>query len=361
MKIFTKYLFKQLMGPLLFGFVTFLSIMMGLIFIQLLSYAQEHSISLLVILKLFVLRIPENIGQAAPIAVLLATLMGLGQLTSHSETIAMRAGGLSYLKLAIPVLFIGLMVSLFGLALNEYMVPASLRAYDQLRQEAFGNPKSEYIHHFSQNFFRDDQLNKRIYAVNYNPKNQTFYNLTIEEFENGNLTRIIKSSSMIWSGKGWVFKEGLIYQINSDTFYPIEVKKGYAKYDLELTPKEVARSTDKDLERKSISELYQYINKYYPNGSERRSFLVDLHLKIAIPFASFVFALLGTPLALRPQRRTNATGFGLCILFILLWYGLMGVGTYFAREGFVSPFFGAWLPNILMAGYGVNNILQAKS
>ena len=80
--------------------------------------------------------IPENVTIGASISVLLGILLGIGNLTSHSETIAMRAGGLSYSSLAKPILIIGLTVSIFGVLLNEYVVPSSIRTYQQLKAEA---------------------------------------------------------------------------------------------------------------------------------------------------------------------------------------------------------------------------------
>jgi lipopolysaccharide export system permease protein len=148
--------------------------------------------------------------------------------------------------------------------------------------------------------------------------------------------------------------------LNTDLFYPIKVKKGYVKYNLNLNPKEI-NNFNEDPDQKSISELRQFINKYYQRGSERQRLLVDYHLKFALPFASLVLAWLGAPLALRPQRRSSAAGFGLCIIFILIWYALMGLGTYMARAGVLTPFLGAWLPNLALAGYGTYITVNTKS
>lgn len=65
----------------------------------------------------------------------------------------------------------------------------------------------------------------------------------------------------------------------------------------------------------SWSELHWYIkNNPQLTDDEVRNLQVQLHLKIAVPFACFFFALLGTPLALQPQRRTSSAGFGLSFL-----------------------------------------------
>jgi lipopolysaccharide export system permease protein len=360
MKILTKYILKAISGPMFFGFFAFLSMFLGFAFIGLLRHSGDYNLSLFLIVKLLVLRMPEYITQTAPVAILLGTLLGLGQLTSHSETIAMRAGGFDFLQLVIPVMIIGLTLGVGGVALNEYIVPNSLRAYERTEDDAARKVKNTVLAHFSYDMRDGDLLKKRIYAAQFNPATASLNRVTIEEYDQGQLTRIILTAKMEWDGQGWFFKKGSIYQINSDNFYPMKVDRGYIKYELNLTPGEIKRY-DEDVDQKSITELWKYIQKRTEPGSkERQNFLVDWHMKFAIPFASFVLALLGTPLALQPQRRTSAAGFGLCIVFILLWYAFMGIGSYLGKAGLITPFFGAWLPNFVLAGYGVYIFVKVK-
>ncbi|HOJ78398.1 MAG TPA: LptF/LptG family permease [Bacillota bacterium] len=362
MKILNKYTFREIIGPFFFGLFAFTSMFMGFILIDLMRQTEQLSFSMINILYLVALRFPEYVMQASPIAVLLAVLLGLGNLTGHSETIAMRAGGMSYYQLALPVIVLGLVISISGTLMNEYVVPQALRTYTKMKGEVFRNQKSSEIYNFSYDFKdHNNKMKKRIYAVKFIPHLQEMHQVTIEEFEEGVLNRIILTSTMYWDGSGWYFRNGNIFQLNSDNFVPIKVEEGYMKYDLDVTPKEI-KSLNDEPDRQSISELYNYIKKFHPTPSkERRQLLVELHMKFSVPFASLIFAVLGTPLALRPQRRSNAAGFGLCIIFILLWYVLMAVGNYLSlNHDILPPLIGAWLPNIVLAGYGINVYMKVK-
>ena len=361
MKILSKYLTKEIIGPFLFGLFAFLSIFSGLLFIDLLKDAEQYHLSIFFILKLLLLKMPEYVTQCTPIAVLLAALLGLGKLTSHSETIAMRAGGLSYSKLAAPVLVLGLIVSITGVLFNEYLVPFTNRTYDRLEDEAASREASAAIYHFKQDFYTDGILGKRFYARVYDPTTKEFQDVNIIEFNEGKASRLIEAVDMHWKdGEGWIFENGIIYQFLTDSYYSIIIDKGRVNYQLNLTPKDI-KQLDEDPEYKSITELRKYIDRFFPEGDKRRELLVDLHTKFALPFASLVFALLGTPLALQPQRRSNAAGFGLCIIFILIWYALMGLGNALGRSGSIPPFIGAWLPNFALTGYGLYVFAKVKN
>ncbi|MGE5581440.1 MAG: LptF/LptG family permease [Bacillota bacterium] len=360
MKILTRYILKEFIGPLLFGIFAFTSLFMGFALIELLRDAEKYHFSLLFTLKLLSLTLPQYVTIGSSIAVLLAALLGIGKLTSHSETIAMRAGGLSYAKLAAPILIIGLLVSISGILLNEYLVPVSLQTYEKMKAEAIAKEASGTIYDINKILW-EAEVKKLFYAVKYKPKEESFEQVLIQEVDyQGKLRRTILASEMHWDGRSWYFNKGEIYQYNSDSLYPITVNSGRVHYQLNLTPKEVEQ-INVGPDKKSISELRTYIQKFAPNGAERQSLMVELHLKFAIPFASFVFAILGTPLALRPQRRSNAAGFGLCIIYIILWYVLMATGSSMARAGSIPAFLGAWLPNIVLAGYGVAVFLREKS
>jgi lipopolysaccharide export system permease protein len=358
MKILTKYITKAILAPLFGGIFTFTSVLMGIQMLSILRSAEKFHFSLGFTLELLGLTIPQNITIGASISVLLAVLLGLGALTTHSETIAMRASGLSYSRLAIPILSIGLAVSIFGVVLNQYVVPGALQAYDRLRTEAITKGTSGTIYQFYKTF-QDKDVRKLIYADTYEPKDKEFHDVLIQEMKEGKLRRTISAAVMYWNNGGWYFTKAQIYQYTANNLFPISVDKGRVHYDLSITPKEVEQ-TDIDPEYQSISDLRHYIDKF-TTGIERQRLLVELYNKLAIPFASLVFAILGTPLALRPQRRTKAAGFGLCIIYILIWYVLMGVGDHLARAGSIPAFLGAWLPNIALAGYGIYVFCTVKS
>jgi lipopolysaccharide export system permease protein len=358
MKILTRYIVKAVAAPLLGGIITFTCVLLGVQMLNLMRAAEKLHLSLSFTLELLALTIPQNLTIGASISVLLGILLGLGNLTGHSETIAMRAGGLSYKRIAIPIIVIGLLVSVFGVLLNEYVVPVSLQAYEQLRTTALTKEASGTIYQFYKTF-QDNDIRKLIYADAYEPKDKELKNVLIQEMKEGKLTRTISAEAMYWNGEGWYFTKAQIYQYTTNSLFPITVDKGRVHYELSITPKEIEQ-TNVEPESQSISDLKHYIDKF-TTGIERQRLLVELNNKLAIPFASLVFAILGTPLALRPQRRSKAAGFGLCIIYILIWYVLMGIGDYFARTGSVPVFLGAWLPNIALAGYGVYVFCTVKS
>jgi LPS export ABC transporter permease LptG/LPS export ABC transporter permease LptF len=86
---------------------------------------------------------------------------------------------------------------------------------------------------------------------------------------------------------------------------------------------------------------------------ESISHWIEIHKKIALPFACFIFALLGLPLGAFTKKGGRTSGFTLSIGIILVYYILITAGEQIAMEGRISPFLGMWGPNILFLVVGL--------
>ncbi len=351
MKIITRYLLKELMGPFFFGVLIFSGMFLGSSLVNLIQWLERYQVHFWSVLKLWILTIPENMAYGVYIGILLATLIGLGRMTSHSETIAMQAGGASFLQIATPVLLLGLLVSCVSFLLNETIAPAAKLAYRQewtyLTQD---KPKGVVEEYFYNEKGKND-FQRLIYAEKYYVAEERFINVVIQEFQKGNLIRTIKSKELLWGKEGWYFKEGEIFYYREDSVVPVRVTEGYNPSGLTKTPAQVRKVAQRP-EEMSWWDLRWYLKNTELNVKNRRRLESQLHLKTAFPFACFIFALLGTPLALQSQRRTASAGLGICLINVIFYYLLMSLGTYLANTGITSPWVGAWLQNIVLGLFG---------
>src|SRR5919198_654548 len=107
MKILDRYIIRELLGPFFFGVAAF---------------------TLIDISELLLLRMVPLAIVTFPMATLLAMLLSFGRLSGDMEVVAMMAGGVSFVRIAVPAFLMGLLVSLFGLFANEQLVPPAGRA-----------------------------------------------------------------------------------------------------------------------------------------------------------------------------------------------------------------------------------------
>jgi lipopolysaccharide export system permease protein len=86
----------------------------------------------------------------------------------------------------------------------------------------------------------------------------------------------------------------------------------------------------------------------------------EFHQRVTIPMASLVFALVGVPLGLQPNRRTSAKGFAISVVIIFSYYALMTIGNALARSGSWPPMLAVWMPNVVSIIFGALLIRKAS-
>ncbi|MCX7833129.1 MAG: LptF/LptG family permease [Ignavibacteria bacterium] len=82
-------------------------------------------------------------------------------------------------------------------------------------------------------------------------------------------------------------------------------------------------------------------------------YLVEIYKKYSIPFACIVFILIGAPLGYRVKKGNFGIAAGLSLLFFLIYWAALIGGEKLADRGFITPFLGMWLVNIVLGIFGL--------
>ncbi|RKX43343.1 MAG: hypothetical protein DRP64_08370, partial [Verrucomicrobia bacterium] len=123
MRILNRYLFNNLLHPLVYLIVAF-----TLLFIigDLMDNASdflEAGTGPLAMAYYYTLRLPSMVIMIVPLCLLLAVLYSLSTLTRHSEITAMRASGISIYRIVRPYMLMSIACLLFTAVVNEYTGP----------------------------------------------------------------------------------------------------------------------------------------------------------------------------------------------------------------------------------------------
>jgi len=358
-KTIDRYIFQELLEPFLFGLGAFTAILSSsMVMFELVRAVVLHGMPIQVALQIYLYRLPGIAVYIFPMATLLAALLAFSRLSHDSEVIAFKASGISLFRLIIPVLALGLMVSLVNLTFSEIVVPESNKAAKNLliATSAQRQPKIQ------KNVFVPElergALKRIFYAETM--KGDAMYGVIVQEFSDGKLAQIINAEEAAWQ-KGenqWLFKNGIIYLLAETGEYKHLIKFKEQYITIKYTPADFYTG-DRNPDEMNIGELRDFIALKEKMGVEVTDFKIQLNMKMAIPFASLVFALLGAPLGLSPRRASGSIGLGISIIVIFFYYIVtflcMSVGELKA----VPPALAAWLPNFITAGVGWYILLKA--
>ena len=88
---------------------------------------------------------------------------------------------------------------------------------------------------------------------------------------------------------------------------------------------------------------------------------VELHRRLALPFACLAFVLIGFPLGLSTRRGGRSTGLVISALLMLLYYMFFIGGTRIAGNAQMSPFIGTWGANLSFSIFGIILLIRGRT
>lgn len=364
------YLFKELLGPFLFGVGLFSSVgvTVGAVF-ELVRRVTESGLPFDMAMKIFLLKMPYFIVLSFPMSMLLATLMAYSRLSSDSELIALRSCGISIYRLVIPAVFLSLVVTGMTFAMNELIVPAANYEATITLDRALKREKPPFQERniFYPEFRKVDQgkgdesvLTRLFYAEQFD--GQRMKGLTILDRSQPDLNQIVSSESATWnpSKNTWDFFNGTVYVIAPDGSYRNIVRFEHQQLQLPRTPLDLAARV-RDYGEMNIAQALEYLELIRMSGddSKIRKLKVRIQEKFALPFVCIVFGTVGAALGSRPQRTGRATSFGISVLVIFTYYVFSFITSNMGVKAILTPAMAAWLPIIL--GLGVGGLLLVRS
>src|SRR5213075_603710 len=137
MKILTRYIFKEMLGPtaLGFAFYTFIILMKNLFDVA--GMIIRRSLPAATVARLLFLSLPHIIVLTVPMSLLFGILIAVGRLSSDSEIIAMRASGISARTIFRPVFLFSFVAFLLNLYLMNVVLPRGNSELQNLRVELY--------------------------------------------------------------------------------------------------------------------------------------------------------------------------------------------------------------------------------
>ena len=102
--------------------------------------------------------------------------------------------------------------------------------------------------------------------------------------------------------------------------------------------------------RRGIESDFSLIESY---TNSINKYLVELHKKFSIPFASIVFILIGAPLGMMARKSGFAVSMAFSLGFFIIYWIFLISGEEFADRGYLSPALSMWLPNLVLTPLGL--------
>ncbi|HPQ94760.1 MAG: LPS export ABC transporter permease LptG [Thiothrix sp.] len=350
MKLLERYLWKNILGSILVTWVS-LSLLFGLFdFLSELGDVKADTRygtwqALLYILY----KLPRTLYTNFPYAVLIGSLMGLGNLAANSEITAMRAAGYSIGQIVGTTLKLGLVLAVLAFGMGEWIAPrtetwAENFKLNRLQQEVVLSEDGAWIKNGS-NLIHVDKLSSPLAMEGI-----SIY--TVDE-QAGGISRILRARSAYRSQSQtrWVLIDvqeqrldgtsaslSSHPQLNEPDLLPIRILN-------------IATVTPEQLDARALAE---FIRHQRENALSSERFELEYWKHFTTPLSTLVMLILAAPLVFGFQR--NAGAGQRIFIGILIGISYLMLDSIISRTGMLyglPPLLSAVLPMLLFSVAGL--------
>jgi LPS export ABC transporter permease LptG/LPS export ABC transporter permease LptF len=317
----------------------------------------------LTVLKFVVFLLPGVLVFTVPIAFLVGTLIGFSRMSSESEVVAMRAGGISLNQIMIPVVRMGIMISAITLVLTMFLLPAGNWRLKLAREEIGVRPVVSAV---KPRVFNEDLPGFLLYIHDQKAGGIDWEGVILAHLDKGKgQHRIILSKS----GQIEVLSEreklqlhlvdGANYEFSQKDPSKYRASEfGSLSVSVDLPVSQSVATESRKVTEKDLSEL---LLDYEQGASDaRRIGIVELHRRVAMGITPLIFAILGVTLGIRTHRGGRSYGSVVSLVVAFAFYLLFATGARLAMQEAIPISMGIWGPNLLLAGAALLSVRYAS-
>ncbi len=366
----SRYVFREVFSPTLLGIAIYTFVLLIKAIFEVVEMAMRYNLALRAVLKILALSLPQFLALTIPMAILLGTLIGVGRLSADSEIIALRACGISYRRVILPVLFLGFLGWLASIAMVLWLEPrcnftrhqlsTRLALRSDLRTELKPRVFFEDIPGmllYAEKVYRGGSSLEHVFLYQTDPQGRemiTTARLGHLDYDpsTGNLKLLMEGGLTHRSDP----QDPVAYQVSGAERQEVlrEADEGF-KLRLRLL-KEPQQKNYREQTLKELAASWVKAGEidHVPTRQKLRAAIdVVFHERLAIPVACLVFSLIGFPLGIFNRRGGKSSGIALSLAVVLLYWLILTTGENLASEAKIPPAMALWTGNILFTLAGI--------
>lgn len=342
------------------GLVLFTSLTLA---VQLSDLILRKSESLLTVFKLLALKIPDFLGFALPMALVVSTFIILARMIHDQEILAFQLGGYSLKRITYPILFLGVVVTAATFAVNNYLVPWANYEY---REEVYRITTNNPLPSIQSDLFFKDPTGRIVYVGEYDEEEEKAEDVVIFNTKGldipglsagGDYPELLSTDVAYLRESGWILNGGKLIGLgeSGEATYTVGFEELTIDFDDSL--KNVVMDSRKVSELRA-SELWRRARAARGSGRVAEDIEFAFYSRISQPLAALVFVLFSAPLSLLLRHRSKAVGILLALLSVGGYQGVLLWAKSSVRRAGLNPLLGAWLPDIIFGALGLTLFLM---
>ena len=342
---FVGYILKKII-PFWFVSLLFIALILNLVdlFMNISRYL-EMDAPAKDVLRVMYYYISKTIWYAGPIAFLFSVTYVLSDLYAKNEMEAIFASGVSLFRFVLPVFIFAIVLSYGMFFLEDKFVVSDMEKKTALQKKLLDQEESAN----NENIVVLSDSGRIIYkARRYRDSSKKLENVFfVIRDENKTLQAILHANQALWNEEKlvWELEDAVQFVNKDDTLEKTAVSEEYKSLLTESY--EIFRKTTLDVASVNTADAKVYINHLKKAGLPYNEPLSVYYKKFSFPFILFIAAFLAVGLTGKTRKNVLLISLSLSIAAVVLFYVFQMVTMVLAKTGVITPFMGAWLPDIV--------------
>jgi len=365
MNLLDRYVGRSVLVAAMYGvFVLSVVLVLGNIFKELLDLLINRDVPLRYVLLFMLYVLPFSLTFTIPWGFLTAVLLVFGRMSADNEMIALRACGVSLLRVCLPVLAVGVLLSAATYWINTSIAPKAEQAMrDAIATMARSNPAALFVPDEVVSQFRGKKIfvgskeGDRLSDLTIIEQNDWGAPQRITFAREGRITADEQRGALLLELREAKFEQRKEGEENNfgGIRHGISIGEATVEIPLEDLVDEGLRS--RPLRSYTLAELRDYL----PSVTElprRVAVMTEMSKRISMSLACVAFALMAMPLGVTAQRKETSVGFGISLALAFSYFFFVVLAEMLRDDAAAYPYLLLWIPNLLFVGIGTWLLLR---
>jgi lipopolysaccharide export system permease protein len=349
MIILDRYLYKQFARNLLLVCSGLISVYLLIDFFERIDNFHESHKSIGLALKYFIYKIPTMYNELSPVCIMLAGIVTIGLLNHNREMTALKAGGISFLRIVKPILKSALFFTFVSLASAQWLLPATTSVINRIWHEEVRQKMHSGIVRNGRVYYKGS---KGIYSfIRPDPKNNNFIDFTYLAIDKKYTVNLfITAQKASWQNQ-WHLEDGQIFRqttgnkINIEKYNELNIKLPDPLKNFFVPAYKVTELSLGCLAMAAIKNL---------RDGDRRNW-VELNRRLSYIFLGFPLVLMGIPVVIIVHYNwghdlTMALPMSSGLAFAA--WGIWSANQAMTNAAYINPVVASWLIHFVIGGIG---------
>ncbi|MFW2368376.1 MAG: LptF/LptG family permease, partial [Desulforhopalus sp.] len=342
-RLLYSYLATEMLAPFFASFIIMNCVFFLVKLIPFLNFVLELHIGLADFVRLFAYLFPNIFLYSIPMAAMMGVTIGFARLSSDSEILALKASGVSIVRILPPVIIVAGLIALLTSYFSIRLIPLSEMAMKQLTYQLLKEKINKGI---KEHVFTEALGDVVVYVDKIDKQTGAWTDVWVSDMrgvENPIIT-MASTGSMTSSIQNMtvsiLLENGSLHRPSNENAQIVQFDRYHI--DVPLQPPDSKATRIKRDSAMNMAELLAearilegHINENnHPLLVEQQNrLLIEFHRRLVLPVGCLMISIMGLPLGLQARPGKKAIGIQAGLAIFVLYYVFFTFGKTAAEEG----------------------------